>query len=37
MGAVRIEEGAVQQCKSAYGLCKGGKVNAETEYRVQRS
>ena len=25
----------MQQCKSAEGLCKGGKVNAETEDRVQ--
>ena len=38
-GVRRTEDGkmAVQRCKSAYGLCKGGKVddNQSTEYGVQ--
>jgi len=25
----------MQRCKSAYGLCKGGKVNTEKDYRVR--
>ena len=34
-GAHEGEREAVQRCKSAFGLCKGGKVEEITEYRVR--
>jgi len=34
-GRGRVEAEAVQKCKSAEGLCKGGKV--EPEYRGRRA